>query len=204
MDLFSNETDEKRNLMPMDGTVNYFGMLMPAQEADRYFDCLLRTIEWKHDVAILFGKRIVTKREIAWYGEKPFKYTYSNTTKSALPFTAELTELKTMIERRTGEQFNSCLLNLYHSGEEGIAWHSDAEKELEKDGAIASLSLGAERKFLFRHKETKQTIAVTLEHGSLLIMKGNTQTNWLHSLPPVKSVKKPRISLTFRTIASEP
>ncbi|MEO7049679.1 MAG: alpha-ketoglutarate-dependent dioxygenase AlkB, partial [Ferruginibacter sp.] len=102
----------------------------------------------------------------------------------------------------SGEQFNSCLLNLYHDGSEGMAWHCDAEKALKKDGAIASVSFGAERKFAFRHKQSKQTIPVILENGSLLLMKGNTQSNWLHRLPPTKLAKGPRVNLTFRTIVA--
>jgi alkylated DNA repair dioxygenase AlkB len=91
-------------------------------------------------------------------------------------------------------------LNLYHDGEEGMAWHSDSEKDLKKNGAIGSLSLGAERKFSFKHKVTKQTVSILLEKGSLLVMKGTTQANWLHRLPPTKKVKIPRINLTFRTM----
>lgn len=102
----------------------------------------------------------------------------------------------------TGEKFNSRLLNLHHNGEEGMPWHSDCEKDLKKNGAIGSLSFGAERKFSFKHKTVKQTVSVLLEKGSLLVMKGKTQTNWLHRLPPTKKVKSPRINLTFRTIAS--
>ena len=105
-----------------------------------------------------------------------------------------------MVEKETGETFNSCLLNLYHSGDEGMAWHSDGEKDLKKNGAIGSLSFGAERKFSFKHKETKETVSIQLEHGSLLVMKGATQTNWLHRLPPTKRINQPRINLTFRTI----
>jgi alkylated DNA repair dioxygenase AlkB len=108
--------------------------------------------------------------------------------------------LKKLIEHKTGEQFNSCLLNLYHSGDEGMAWHSDGEKDLKKNGAIGSLSFGAERKFAFKHKESKEKIDLYLEHGSLLIMKGKTQTHWLHRLPPTKKIKTPRINLTFRSI----
>lgn len=200
MDLFSNETDQKRNLLPKDGTVNYYGRLMSLTEADYYLDCLLKTIQWKNDEAVMFGKRIITKRKVAWYGENSFEYTYSNTTKLALPWTKELLELKAIAEEKTGEQFNSCLLNLYHDGQEGMAWHSDAEKDLKKNGAIGSLSFGAERKFSFRHKETKETISILLEHGSLLVMKDATQSNWLHRLPPTKLVTKPRVNLTFRTI----
>lgn len=203
MDLFNNETDKNRNLLPKDGTVNYYGKLMTFQEANHYFETLLNSIEWKNDEAIIFGKRIITKRKVAWYGDKPFSYTYSNTTKSALLWTKELLELKTLIELKTGETFNSCLLNLYHNGDEGMAWHSDAEKDLKKNGAIGSLSFGAERKFAFKHKETKETVSLILEHGSLLVMKDETQTNWLHRLPPTKMVSKPRVNLTFRTIENQ-
>lgn len=200
MDLFSSEIDSTKNLLPKDGTVNYYGKIVTHQEATHYLGCLLDTIEWKNDEAIIFGKRIITKRKVAWYGDTHFDYTYSNTTKQALSWTKELLELKTIIEKQTGEQFNSCLLNLYHTGEEGMAWHSDAEKDLKKNGAIASLSFGAERKFAFKHKQTKETVSLLLEHGSLLVMKDNTQTNWLHRLPPTKLIKKPRVNLTFRTI----
>lgn len=105
-----------------------------------------------------------------------------------------------MVEKVSGETYNSCLLNLYHVGEEGMGWHSDDEKELKKDGAIASLSFGAERKFQFKHKKTGDQVDVFLEHGSMLLMKGTVQTHWLHRLPPTKKVLKPRINLTFRTI----
>jgi len=117
-----------------------------------------------------------------------------------LPWTKELIELKTVTENRTGEKFNSCLLNLYHSGDEGMAWHSDGEKDLLKDGAIGSLSFGAERKFSFKHKQSKEKVSIVLEHGSLLVMKGTTQTYWLHRLPPAKQITRPRVNLTFRTI----
>lgn len=200
MDLFDQNNDKVQNLLPYDGTVNYYGKLLKTDEADFYLTRLLEMIEWRHDEAVIFGKRIMTKRKVAWYGEQPFAYTYSNTTKYALPWTRELQDLKIWVENETGETFNSCLLNLYHSGEEGMAWHSDAEKDLKKNGAIASLSLGAERKFAFRHKQTKEKVELFLEHGSLLVMKGTTQTNWLHRLPPTRKTTKSRVNLTFRTI----
>lgn len=200
MDLFNPETDENTNLLPKGGTVNYYGKLFLRDHANFYLDNLLNTIEWKNDEAIIFGKLILTKRKVAWYGDQEFEYTYSNTTKKALAWTKELLELKTVIEEKTGETFNSCLLNLYHSGDEGMAWHSDAEKDLKKNGAIASVSFGAERKFAFKHKETKEVVSLILEHGSLLVMKDTTQTNWLHRLPPTKTTSKPRVNLTFRTI----
>ncbi len=200
MNLFDSTSQEKRNLLPKDGIVYYFGKLMTVQDANCYFESLLNTIEWKNDEAVIFGKRIVTKRKVAWYGDSNFEYTYSNTTKKALPWTKELLELKKLTEEKSGETFNSCLLNLYHDGSEGMAWHSDGEKDLKKNGAIASLSFGAERKFAFKHKESKETISLILDNGSLLMMQGNTQSHWLHRLPPTKLIKRSRINLTFRTI----
>lgn len=200
MDLFNSEPDPLINLLPHDGEVHYYGKLFCKQEADHYFDYLLNTIEWKNDEAIIFGKKIITKRKVAWYGDTDFEYTYSKITKRALCWTKELLALKLIAEERSGETYNSCLLNLYHTGDEGMAWHSDGEKDLKKNGAIASLSFGAQRKFAFKHKTTKETVSIILEHGSLLVMKGSTQTNWLHRLPPTKLVKSPRINLTFRTI----
>jgi alkylated DNA repair dioxygenase AlkB len=200
MDLFSTEINEHHNLLPYGGTVYYYGRVLARTEADRFFQSLLQSIDWKNDEAVIYGKLITTKRKVAWYGERDFEYTYSNTTKKALPWTEELVELKRMVEEKTGETFNSCLLNLYHSGEEGMAWHSDAEKDLKKNGAIASLSFGAERSFAFKHKQSKEKISLVLEHGSLLVMTGTTQSNWLHRLPPTKKTSRPRVNLTFRTI----
>lgn len=200
MDLFSNEIDDSKNWLPKDGVVQYFGKLFSNDEANQFFNCLMNTINWKNDQAIIYGKLIITKRKVAWYGDNAFDYTYSNSTKKALPWTAELLLLKSIIEEKTGETFNSCLLNLYHNGDEGMAWHSDGEKALKKNGAIASLSFGAERKFAFKHKANKETVSLLLEHGSLLLMKDTTQSHWLHRLPPTKLVSKPRINLTFRTI----
>ncbi|HEX5668819.1 MAG TPA: alpha-ketoglutarate-dependent dioxygenase AlkB [Chitinophagaceae bacterium] len=199
-DLFGNTIDESKNYLPYDGEVNYYGTIFNFQQANHYLETLLNTIDWRNDEAIIMGKHIITKRKVAWYGEKPFEYTYSRMTKLALPWTRELLELKNFAEQKTGETFNSCLLNLYHSGEEGMAWHSDGEKDLKKDGAIGSLSFGAERKFAFKHKRTSEVVPIILEHGSLLVMKGSTQTHWLHRLPPTKKVLKPRVNLTFRTI----
>ena len=198
MDLFSTETI--KNILPFDGITNYHGVILTKQETEFYYQQLMNTIIWKNDEAIIFGKKIITKRKVAWYGESEYSYTYSKVTKTANIFTKELLELKNIVEQESAETFNSCLLNLYHTGEEGMAYHSDGEKMLKKGGAIASLSLGAERNFSFKHKENKQRIDVFLERGSLLVMKKGTQTNWLHRLPPTKKVNTPRINLTFRTI----
>ncbi|MGV4414128.1 alpha-ketoglutarate-dependent dioxygenase AlkB family protein [Chryseobacterium sp. T1] len=200
MDLFNQTIDITKNWLPKDGTVNYHGKLLTREQADFYFNNLLETIAWRNDEAIIFGKKIFTKRKVAWYGDQPFEYTYSNTTKRALAWSKELLELKDIAEKETGETFNSCLLNLYHNGDEGMAWHSDGEADLKKNGAIASLSFGAERKFAFKHKQSKEKVELILEHGSLLVMKDTTQTHWLHRLPPTKKIKTARINLTFRTI----
>ena len=198
MDLFNQNSIP--NILPFDGEVNYYGTVLSINEAQEYYQKLLENIQWENDKAIIFGKLIITKRKVAWYAEKPFEYTYSKTTKRALSWTKELLKLKVLVEEKTGETYNSCLLNLYHDGSEGMAWHSDGEKDLKKNGAIGSLSFGAERKFSFKHKESKQTVSIILEKGSLLVMKGETQTYWMHRLPPTKKVKTPRINLTFRTI----
>ena len=192
-----------KNLLPYEGEVYYHGVILPKEKACDFYKTLLENILWEQDKAIIFGKTIYTKRKVAWYGDKAFEYTYSNYSKYALPWTEELIFLKTLVEKESGETFNSCLLNLYHDGSEGMAWHSDGEPDLLKNGAIASLTLGAERKFSFKHKKTKERIDIWLEHGSLLIMKGTTQKNWLHRLPPTTKIKTPRINLTFRTIVEQ-
>ena len=200
LDLGHPQIHEDKNLLPQDGTVNYYSKIFDEVVSNHYLERLLATIAWRNDQAIIFGKTITTKRKVAWYGDRAFEYTYSNTQKYALDWTAELLELKALIEQKTGESFNSCLLNLYHTGAEGMAWHSDGETDLKKNGAIASLSFGAERKFSFKHKQTKEKVEIFLEHGSLLVMKDVTQTYWLHRLAPTKKVFTARVNLTFRTI----
>jgi alkylated DNA repair dioxygenase AlkB len=197
MDLSANKLI---NLLTEGGTVNYYGKIMPGGEADLWLKTLLENIEWRNDEAVIFGRRIITKRKVAWYGDRPFEYSYSNTIKRAIQWTTDLLALKEIAEHISGERFNSCLLNLYHDGNEGVGWHSDGEKDLKENGAIASLSFGAERRFLFMNKKSKKSISVFLEHGSLLVMKDATQKNWLHRLPPDKAVSTPRVNLTFRTI----
>ena len=200
MNLFN---DKFVNVLNKDGEANYYGKAMITSEANTYYNLLLKDINWKNDEALYHGRHIVTKRKVAWYGDQGFLYTYSNTTKQALPWTNELIDLKRKIELMTNSLFNSCLLNLYHDGNEGMTWHSDDEKSLGKNNVIASLSFGAERKFSFKHRRTRQTISLLLENGSLLVMRGNTQSNWLHSLPLSSKINHPRINLTFRTIIDQ-
>ena len=203
MELFENIADPNHNLLPQDGTVNYYGKILQEKKANQFYLKLLNDIEWRNDEAVIFGKKIITKRKVAWYGDENFEYTYSNSTKKALKWTPELLELKKLTEEITGEQFNSCLLNLYHDGNEGMAYHSDGEKDLKKNGAIASLSFGAERKFSFKHKFTKEKVELVSANGSLLVMKDQTQSFWLHRLPPTKKIFTPRINLTFRMIMED-
>ena len=197
--LFEEIIDPKTNLLNKDGEVNYHGQVVDKKESNYFFDAMMNEIEWRHDEAVIFGRHIVTKRKVAWYGDESFEYTYSNKTRTALPWTKDLLKLKELVEKETNELFNSCLLNLYHNGDEGMAWHSDDEKDLKKDGTIASLSFGAIRKFSMKHRTEKENkLAIFLEPGSLLVMKGTTQTYWLHSLPKSKKVSTPRVNLTFR------
>ena len=198
LELFAN--DPSANLLPCDGTVNYYGRMLIDNETRRYYEALLHGVPWKNDEAIIFGKHLVTARKVAWYADSNYSYTYSGTTKQALVWNADLLALKSIIEKLTDSKFNSCLLNLYHDGNEGMAWHSDDEKSLGRNTTIASLSFGAERKFCFKHKRSPHATSLILESGSLLVMKEATQTNWLHSLPKSKKIKTPRINLTFRTI----
>ncbi len=200
MDLFEQALTEPIKIISQDGDVNYYGEITSQIESDFYFTTLFTEIDWRYDQAVILGKHIETKRKVAWYADKPFSYTYSNTTKYALPWTKTLQALKVLVENKTGEKYNSCLLNLYHDGSEGMAWHSDGEQDLKKNGAIASLSFGAMRKFAFKHKQSKQVVSLNLKAGSLLVMKGDTQQYWLHRLPPTKKVRDARINLTFRSI----
>ena len=192
--------DETKNLLSRDGTAFYYGKIFSFKESNTHFDRLIAEIPWRSDELILFGKPITTRRQVAWFGDKPYDYHYSNSKKTAIPWTEQLQELKSIVEQKTGESYNSCLLNLYPSGDTGMGWHSDDERELIRNGSIASLSFGAERKFVFRHKQTLEKVEILLENGSLLEMKDEIQGNWQHSLPPSKKVIEERINLTFRKI----
>jgi len=192
-------TQAPPNLLPCDGRVRYFGTVFAQAEARSYLAALLSHVPWRSDEVVLFGKRIVTARKVAWYADAGRAYAYSGTVKEALPWTPELLELKAVAEIHCGSPFNSCLLNLYHNGTEGMGWHSDDEPSIVRESAIASLSFGAERRFRFKLKRDPQTtVDLTLEDGSLLEMAGSTQTHWLHSLPKSTRVTEPRVNLTFR------
>jgi alkylated DNA repair dioxygenase AlkB len=185
-------------IINQDGTALYHEQFMPDEAIEYYFNDLFNNITWQNEIVVMFGKEITTKRKVAFYSEPLISYTYANKTKQGLGWTPSLLNIKNSIEALTGEQYNACLLNLYHSGEEGMGWHSDDEKEIYPNSSIASLSLGAERKFSFKHKYSKETVSLLLGNGSLLEMKGAIQKYWLHALPKAKKIIAPRINLTFR------
>jgi len=189
-----------KNLLPFDGEVYYIKDFLPEDQLQGYFDKLYGEICWKNDEVWIFGKKITTGRKTAWYGDPGLTYTYSKVSRTALAWTVSLADLRDRITEMSGESFNSCLLNLYHNGNEGVGWHSDDEKELGSEPVIASLSLGAERKFIFKHKRNSEKVEIILASGSLLLMKGTCQLHWVHSLPKSKKIPDPRINLTFRTI----
>lgn len=196
MDLFP--ADATRNLLLKDGEAFYHGALFGSREAECLFETLMLEVPWERDELVMFGKRIVTDRKVAWFGDENFPYKYSGSLKQAMRWTPTMRRLRDQLQSLTGSSFNSCLANLYHHGGEGMSWHSDDENTLVSLANIASLSFGAERKFRFRHKESKETVDVYLENGSLLEMKGATQMHWQHCLPKTKKVEEPRINLTFR------
>lgn len=203
IDLFANDPGSDsiqigKNILPEDGDTRYYGALFSPDEADVYFNRLSQEITWKHDEARIFGRHYVTARKVAWYGDSEYDYRYSGASRKALPWTELLLQIKMQTEARLSTSFNSCLLNLYHNGGEGMAWHSDDEKGLGAEPTIASVSFGAERRFCLRRKSTKQKIELVLKHGSLLQMAGETQTYWQHTIPKTTKVQSPRINLTFR------
>ncbi len=186
------------NLLPYDGVAIYHGVVYPEIEATKMLHTLFDTIPWKADEVIMFGKKITTKRKVAWFADAGITYTYAGVKKSGYIWTDTLIEIKQKIEAITGANYNACLLNLYHEGEEGMGWHQDNEKEMVEASSIASLSLGAARKFAFKHAITNERLDIALANGSLLEMKGIIQQKWYHSLPKTKKVKQMRINLTFR------
>jgi alkylated DNA repair dioxygenase AlkB len=185
-------------IIQQDGEAVYYGNILTQEQKEYYFNELLSGIQWVNEVVIMFGKTITTKRKVAFYGNDLMEYTYSNKTKNAFPWTPLLLDIKKTVESYTGESYNACLLNLYHDGNEGMGWHADNEKEIIADSSIASVSIGATRNFLFKHRESGEKLSILLENGSLLEMKAPIQRHWLHSLPKSTKVKEARINLTFR------
>jgi alkylated DNA repair dioxygenase AlkB len=201
MELFPKETNI--NILPNDGVVLYSPKFIEEAECKTYIEKLFNTIEWENEIINLFGKEIIMNRQIAFYADDEITYTYSKNQKIGKKWNEVLISLKNKVEAKTKINYNACLLNLYHDGTDGMGWHSDNEKEIIENSSIVSLSFGADRKFSFKNKKTKQTISLILENGSLLEMKENTQKNWLHALPKTKKIKNIRINLTFRQMKNE-
>lgn len=194
------ENYDCKSLLPYDGEAIYHGKIWSQLDANDIFNRLLQEIPWQNDEVVMFGKKMVLSRKIAWYGDPNTAYTYAKVTKSPLEWNHILLALKAKTEEVCQTTYNSCLLNLYHNGNESMGWHADNEKEIEPLSSIASLSFGAERKFSFKHKLSKETFSIFLENGSVLDMKNEIQQKWLHCLPKSKKVSLPRINLTFRNI----
>jgi len=187
------------NLLPYDGEAYLFEESALLKE-EELFQKLKEEIAWKQDEVVMFGKKITMRRLSAWYGDQPFEYIYSQVSHRALPWKDTLAKIKKQTEDTCGETYNSCLLNFYHDGDDAMGWHSDNEPELDQLSSIASISLGAERKFAFKHKRTKETVSVFLPHSSILLMKAPTQEHWLHTLRKSKMITEPRVNLTFRNV----
>ncbi len=191
---------KNKNLLPIDGALFYEQDFLESNISLNYITELLKEVNFKNDESIVFGKHYCMNRLVGWVGERPFSYGYAQIKRKAEPWSENVLKLKRLVENATGNQYNSCLLNYYPSGEDGMGWHTDNEKELGKNPTIASLSLGATRKFSFKHNTTKQKIDVHLKNGSLLLMTGEIQHFWKHALPKTKKIKTPRMNLTFRNI----
>ena len=151
---------DSQNILPYDGEVYYGKCIWDKLKAENLFREMQQHLHWQHDELMMFGKKITTNRKVAWYGDKSFTYTYSRTTKSAIPWHPLLLPIREKTETVTNASFNACLCNFYHHGNEGMTWHSDDDKEFGLNPTIASLSFGAERTFSFRHKITKEVISI--------------------------------------------
>lgn len=189
------------NLLPYDGKVNDLGIVIDYPSALYY--ALLTTLPWQSDIVTLFGKTHVTTRQIVWMGDSAASYQYSGHRRQAIAWTDSVFHVKHHIEQQLAKigintHFNSCLLNYYPSGDDGMGYHADDEKELGNQPVIASLSLGATRKFVLKHKKTQDKVELYLESGQLIVMHGETQKYWKHTVTKTKTVLEGRISLTFR------
>jgi alkylated DNA repair dioxygenase AlkB len=184
-----------------DANVRYLpGAFAPA-DADRLFSALRHGIDWRQEEVVIFGQRRLVPRLVAWHGDPGSRYTYSGVAHEPLPWTEALREVRARAESLAGQPFNSVLLNLYRDGRDGMGWHADDEPELGRDPVIASVSLGATRRFRMRHRKRRETVPMDLEHGSVLLMQGPTQHHWVHAVPKTARAVGERINLTFRRVA---
>lgn len=187
-----------------DGVVRYWPALIPKTEADGMMALLQSQVAWEQSEITIAGQRLKIPRLNAWYGDRGSDYSYSGRLFRARPWLPVLAELKQRVEQTTGASFNSALVNLYRDGQDSVDWHSDDEPELGRNPLIASISLGAVRRFQIKHKTRRDLALKTLEldHGSLLLMAGEFQHHWRHRLPKMKGLSQPRINITFRRVAN--
>ncbi|MBF9235849.1 alpha-ketoglutarate-dependent dioxygenase AlkB [Hymenobacter sp. BT683] len=179
-------------------------VFLPAAEADVLLAQLIRDVSWEHRNIRIFGKELPQPRLTAWYGDPDARYSYSGLAWEPRPWTLALHSLRQRIETATGTAFNSVLLNYYRDGRDSMGWHSDDEPELGQSPAIASLSLGATRRFRLRPRAGLDLppFGLDLPTGSLLLMRGPTQQHWQHALPKTARPIGPRLNLTFRQVYS--
>ncbi len=190
-------------IIDRDGLVIYQPNFLEATEVISLQSKLIESTPWESETYSFYGKTLTTKRKSALYGDNGVLYKYSGVTKKGVFWTKELYEIKQQVEHLTSETFNSCLLNLYPTGQEGMGWHKDNEPELGANPTVVSISLGAERNFKIKHDSKKLERSILLESGSALIMKNEFQHFWKHSLPKTKKQISTRLNLTFRNIKSQ-
>ena len=198
MTLFSDLNVQEQWIDLPNGRLLLIEDFLSHNEANNLMAYLKNHVPWSQEKIKMFGRLIAQPRLQAWYGDKA--YTYSGLTMSATPLTKPMLEVKTRCESVAKQTFNSVFLNLYRNGQDSMGAHQDNEPELGKNPTIASLSLGATRRFSLKHMKTHQTHNIDLTHGSLLVMAGEMQHHWKHSLPKTKHVLDERINLTFRAI----
>ncbi|MCW8090531.1 alpha-ketoglutarate-dependent dioxygenase AlkB family protein [Alteromonas sp. ASW11-130] len=198
--LFENSTNEGESLPLPDANVTYYANWLAHAEADQLLDVLRKEIAWQQEKVQLYGKQHWVPRLQAWHGDPDCIYRYSGLTLKPEPWVFPLLSLKQRCESVTGSRYNSVLLNWYRHGQDSMGLHADNEPELGNQPVIASVTLGAERPFIFKHRTTSQRHSLTLEHGSLLIMAGRTQQYYLHGISKTAKPVGDRINLTFRYI----
>lgn len=191
---------EIEKIVLKDGWIRFIPTFLNEDFANQLFEDLQQTIQWQQGEIVLFGKKHATPRLEAFCADDQKSYGYSGQRLITHEFTKELNEIRQKLTLGIGTSFNSVLLNLYRTGNDSNGWHADNEPELGKNPIIASLSLGATRRFDLKHNTTKEQLSFHLNHGSLLIMGGELQHHWKHQIAKTKKVNEPRINLTFRNI----
>lgn len=193
--------DAAQKIPIADGELTLYPHCFSTAEADHYFAQLQETIAWTQEKISMYGKTHNVPRLSAWYSDDGIPYTYSGITAYGLAWTESLQVIKTRVEQLAATHFNSVLANLYRDGADSVSWHADDEAELGPAPVIASVSLGQERIFQLKHKFDKTLKTnVLLPHGSVLIMRGETQRHWLHQIAKSRRAMSPRINLTFRLV----